>query len=288
MKALFNNAISPNDPNYSALRDDPRHNKLKDYCLELWQIYHPFADPNFPKEFANNLHARFWELYLGVYLLEQGVELIPKRSSVGPDFQFMQLDRRYWIEATAPGEGEGPDAVPSLEEHSGRDPVPEDKIILRFTNAISKKKEQFQDYLDTGVVESDDVLIIAVNGRGIRMLMFDGPLPAIVKSVYPFGNYVVTVDSETAEVIREGYQTRHAIQKDSGAEVSTSAFLDPEFSIVSGVLYSSSALWDLPLQPGREFLFVHNSLASNPVEAGWLNVGYEYYKDGDNIFVKAH
>lgn len=152
MNSLFLESISITDPNYSSLRDEPRLTRVKEYCLHLWKQYHTFADSNFPIEFAKNLNERFWELYLGVYLLEKGFELLPKKSSEGPDFQFIIDENRFWVEATTASEGEGSDSVPELQEQDRFEPIPEEKIILRFTNALSEKQKKFKRYLEKGLI----------------------------------------------------------------------------------------------------------------------------------------
>src|SRR3990170_4283435 len=134
MTALFESSVVSSNPEYVALRDHPRNAALREIASQLWLSFAPYADPSFPQLFADQLHPRFWEMYLAVRLLEKGLKLIPKSASRGPDIHAIFSGNDLWIEAVAPEEGEGPDAVPSLEEHESYEPYPEDKIILRFTN----------------------------------------------------------------------------------------------------------------------------------------------------------
>lgn len=286
MTDLFDPSIPSNNDIFLRLRDDSRFAHKRQYCEEMWRDFAPYADPNFPREFADQLHPRFWEMYLGVQLITRGFGLISGKTEGGPDFHFKLNDQDVWVEATAPDEGEGPDAVPSLEEHNSYTPIPEDRIILRFTNSIWEKKQKLAQYIADGLVSSTDPYIVAINGRGIDMLAFDDPLAAVVKSVYPIGGYAVTIDTNSGEAISEGYQPRYEIVKESGAGVPTSAFLDPESSGVSGILYSNAALWNLPDKPGEEFLYIHNHAADVGLDLGWFGSGKDYYVEDDQLAMK--
>ena len=287
MSDLFDPSLPSPDTNYVALRDNERFSQLRAICEDMWRSFAQYSDPEFPRQFATHLHPRFWELYLGHQLLNLGFKLVPKASSFGPDFHVLLGDRSVWIEAAAPDEGQGDDAVPALEEHSKFDPIPEDKIILRFTNAVYKKKQKFEEYVRNGTVRPEDALVIALNGRSISMLIFDGPLPLVIKSVYPIGGYKVTIDVKTRQVVQEGYETRFQIVKHSGAAVGTKAFMDDDFAPISGLLYSHAALWDMPAGSPHEFLYIHNSTARNPLEVGWLGVGRDCDRTGDQLLLTA-
>ena len=237
MNDLFESDVPQASAEFIALRDEPRNAQMKKLAQDMWQTFSPWADPDFPLQFSHNVHPRFWEMYLGIRLLERRFHLVQKKStSFGPDFQILLDGNKLWVEATAPEVGQGKDVVPSIYELDGSKPVPEDKIILRFTNAISEKIKKREEYINKGVIDSDDAFIIAINGRGINMTLFEGPLPTIVRSVYPAGDYSTTIDVNTLKPVREGYQTRTEIFKLSGSLVQTNAFLDPRYSGISGIL----------------------------------------------------
>jgi hypothetical protein len=285
MPSLFDCSADSFSPDYLALRDSPRTAPLRDIAQRLWTKFQPYADPSFPDLFAQQLHARFWEMYLAVCLLDKGFELVPKASSRGPDVHLILNQRDVWIEVVAPSPGEGTDAVPSIEEKPRFEPIPEDKIILRFTNALSGKLRKREQYLEASIVRASDPFVIALNGKGIEMTIFDGPLPAIIKAVYPVGPYQVTINTRTLETVRSGYVARFQIRKTSDAAVPTDAFLQEAYSGISGVLYSDAALWDMPPTPGNEMLFVHNSVASSPLPREWLCSAKECHKEGNGLVI---
>lgn len=248
--------------------------------------YRKYADPDFPKQFAQGIHTRFWEMYLGVELIHMGFNLTPKNSPAGPDIHFMHKGKNYWIEAIAPGEGEGIDAVPHNEEHDGFVPVPDEKIILRFTNAISEKKKQFEEYKLSRIVQSDDILIIAINGGKIDLLIFDESITLIVKSVFPIGNFVMTIDRLGQSILNEGYSRRIVILKESGSPVETSSFLHPDYSMIAGILYNYVKLVEMPSPSNKDVIFIHNPLASSNCNFGWLGVGTEYFVENQNLMAR--
>jgi type I restriction enzyme S subunit len=222
------------------------------------------------------MHSFFWEMYLCYQLLKLNFQVIPPRMKKGPDLHLVIDQKHVWIEATAPVEGMGDDAVQNLYRHSRFDPFP-DEVILRFTNAIAKKRDKHTKYLEDGIVNPGDAYIIAINGGKIGVLLLETP-PAIsiLKSVYPLGDLKVEINTQTGD-IRTQFEYRDEINKKNKEKVSTKAFLDPAYSGISGILYSTAGLWHLPSQPGDEFKFIHNAFANCQMERGWLKVGTDYF-----------
>ncbi len=59
---------------YRRIRDRANYSLCKASLEDLWQTYHPYADPNFREEIRKSpedFHQRFWEMYLGCELLRQ-------------------------------------------------------------------------------------------------------------------------------------------------------------------------------------------------------------------------
>src|SRR5688572_817220 len=129
MSNLFDIQISHADQEYIALRDKRENSILKKYCEDAWVKFRNYADQLFREEFARQPRRRFWEMYLGVYLLDNNFNLAP-HISYGPDLHLIQDDQNIWIEATVPGEGVGDDAVPSpyIPDANRLGEIPEDKI----------------------------------------------------------------------------------------------------------------------------------------------------------------
>ena len=268
---------------YLHLRDNPRFEDRRKHCDLLWQAFSPYAEPTFKQEFSLHPQKRYWEMYLGCHALNIGYRLQPKTDEFGPDLCFDMEGLRVWVEVTAVDAGTGPDAVPKVSQHSGHDPIPDERIVLRFTNAVSEKHKKLISYQESGLVSSRDAYIVAVNAAEIDMSLFDFdfPIPLIVKALYPLGQHVIQIDTVQERVVGEGYQFRSAIEKRSGSEVPTDIFLNPSYSGISGVLYSLAACWEFPRRSVNDLLYVHNSVAYIRMPYGWMRAGRDCWKEND-------
>jgi hypothetical protein len=287
MSSLFQPIQAALDPKYLLARDDPRFHKEKLFLENLWDKFAPFADSDFGNQLALQFHPRFWEMYLASTFIEMGFDLVPHTSAYGPDIQINLKGKNLWIEAIAPDAGNGDDAVPMPQIYTGGDVewmrVPEEQIILRLTNAFYKKCQKYQGYVSSGLIAKNDIYVIAVNGFDIPYAFGEDEIPYIVKSVFPFGNLTISLDMKDMKPVDEFYTYRGYIQKKSGANVPTIGFQNPSYSFVSGVLYSISELWNLPVSQGNDFLFIHNPLADQKLEKGWIGRGKSFWVEGDQL-----
>lgn len=282
---LFQTSINSENEEFLALRDKENLSDLKNYCMSLWNQFYPYADRSFINEFALHPHQRFWEMYLGVHLLNLGFKLLPPTIDIGPDIHLVIDDRNVWIEATVPGEGEGKDNVPTIHEHSQFEEIPVEKIILRFTNSLSAKNEKLNNYLQDGIIKPEDSFLIAICGGMIQLVQMDAdPIPSIVKSVYPIGNKQILLGTTKLEIIDDRYNLHAYVVKESGSTVSTKFFGIPSNSKISGVIYSETTMTNQQSINNDDFLIIHNSFADNPVKKGNLRLGKECWKDGDKLF----
>jgi type I restriction enzyme S subunit len=283
MSLLFSTNTLASHPDYLSIRDDGELQTEKDSLERLWTAYEPYADPDFKSQLALQFHPRFWEMYLGYTLLQLGFALSPKTNSECPDIQIRAADgTTVWLEAIAPDQGTGPDAVPDRHRPGERSRIPEENISLRFTSAIQAKTINYASYRQKGILAPADACIIAVNGGQIPFAVFDGyPTPFIVNPLLGVGKPFVLV--EEGSIVDQGFHTRSEIIKVSGNAVSTSVFFEDVYTIISAVLYSRVNWRSLPQNPGSDFIFVHNPRALNPVPKGWPKIGKEYWIESLNI-----
>jgi hypothetical protein len=272
MNYLFESVKDPKDQKYLLVRDDPRFHEQRVFLQNLWNVFSPFADPDFKSELAKQFHPRFWEMYLTCTLIDMGFNLIPRKSSYGPDIQIDLNGKSLWIEATAPNAGSGDDAVPGYSENEVIQ-VPEEQIILRLTNSFYKKCKMYEEYVKSRLILKNDVYVIAINGFDVPHILGENEIPYIAKSVLPIGDFSVTFNIDEMRPIDEFYKYRGNIHKKSGANVSTKAFQDPNYSFVSGVLYSTAELWNLPASLGSDFIFVHNPIANQTLDKKSISRG---------------
>ena len=283
---LFEPFQNISDQRYILARDDPRFHKEKEFLERLWSVFEPFADPDFKSELAKQFQPRFWEMYLACTFIEAGFNLIPRKCSYGPDIHFKYNRKNFWVEATAPDAGSGIDAVPGYPEGCNVIRVPEEQILLRLTNSIHEKSQKYIEYLDLGLISGEDIYIIAINGYDIPSIRQSDEIPFIVKSVLPFGNLTVTIDIDKMKSIDTFYSYRGYIKKRSGANVPTKTFQNPDFSYISGIIFSIADLWNLPQSLGCDFLFVHNPLAKHRIDLDWLCKGKVFWVEENQLKFK--
>ena len=150
----------------------------------LWLRYKGLEDPNFLTDTPAHFFERFWEMYLAVTFMERGLK--PSRKGcVGPEFWCSYGEHKIWVEAVAPGPGDGADRVEEPERGILTD-VPEEKILLRFTHALREKRERYLAAQAKGIVSDQDCYVLAVNSRGIHMGR-TGPCPSSLRRYYRLG-----------------------------------------------------------------------------------------------------
>ncbi|QOJ21512.1 MAG: hypothetical protein HRU77_12990 [Gammaproteobacteria bacterium] len=72
---LFSKEYMNCDFLYRAVQDNPDFTDIKEHVSELWKTYHPYADPQFSREFSRHFLQRYWELWLGVKFIAAGLTL---------------------------------------------------------------------------------------------------------------------------------------------------------------------------------------------------------------------
>ncbi len=272
------------DPAYVAVRDAPDLADVKSFIEQLWADYWPSSDLHFLRESKIQFHQRTWELYLWHVLKMYGHD--PQKSGPkGPDMWFNLDHTKIWVEAVAPGQGIGPDAVPSMRTlgemiDAGEEPVfqdvPEAQILLRFTQAISDKLKKYEDYCSAGIIDPEDGYIIAINGREAMAYRSDIEIPFAIKATMGLGSLAVLFDPDPTKETESHYQRRLQILKTNGSATSTELFLNERYRSVSALLCSDRDIVNVPSQAGPDMYYFHNPLASTPLPSGAFTFCREY------------
>jgi type I restriction enzyme S subunit len=273
------------DLGYKNVRDLAHHEDVRLFIRAMWERYAPLADAHFREDAKNHFLERFWEMYLAVTLSERGLTLV-RSAGEGPEFYFENRGKRVWIEAVAPGPGVGADRVPELE-FGVASAVPTEKILLRFTHALVEKRRKYEEACGKGIVSTSDPYVLAINSRGIRHAPCGNTMPYFVQAFLPFGPLAVAIDRKSLEVIDSHYQCRDAVQKRSGASVSTKAFLDPDFSFCSAVLHSSVDCVNRPVEFGGDFCVLHNPNALHSINESVFSWARQLRFENDQLVESA-
>lgn len=287
MTTLLAPDIQPEDSLFALVRDNQQFTAQRQVVESLWARYQRYADPGFQQKISRRFHDHFWEMYLACALMDQGYQLAPKYTDKGPDICVLDSGQRVWLEASAPGPGEGADAIP-LPQVGPTDYVPEAKVILRLRSALEEKWKKYQAYRANQIVAPADPYVIAVNGGYVPYASAVGfGLPYIFQAVSRLGPKFTTLDRETLEMRDQGYSPLPAVRKVGGAQVPTDIFVDGGYEGISGVLYSGASIWNLPASHGSEFVFIHNVRPANPLHKGWVS-GTEFWSESGAWYSRAN
>ena len=173
-------------------------------------------------------------MVLARHLIEQGFDI--QSNDPGPDFSFEIDGKNVWIEAIAPE----PTGLPEeWIEARGVIVVPYDQILLRWTNALSVKEKKFLEYRDKGIIQNNDVCVIAINGHLLREPRGISQLPYAVEAVFPIGPLAVSFNKRTSERSDLYNSERWSVRKPSGADVPTDLFLNQANRYSSAVVECS-------------------------------------------------
>ena len=89
------------------------------------------------------------------------------------------------------------------------------------------------------------------------------------------------------EIVNSHYGYAPKITKSGGAEVSTEAFLDPEYAIISGIISSGVNSVNHPDKLGNDFLLIHNPTARHELPSSPLSwCRQNRYQNGELIEVE--
>lgn len=253
---------------YARLRDwtDPASEERRACFEALRADYVPFAPKNYLKNLQLAFHQRWWEMYVTVALVRLGFAVETNAADAGPDVTLEVDGARVFLEAVAPKAGTTSDRVPEPMHHGVSD-FPERECLLRLTQALRAKEGAFQTYMRKGIVPVDACRIIALSASDLNQFgsMLDGTHPAPLSVLAGAGPLVLTIGGTAPP----RSSRRDVLMRDSGEHVRAALFDDPEFSIVSGVLYSSVDLWNAPLDGRTTLSLFVNPMASVPVPAAF-------------------
>lgn len=264
------------DRTYVNVRDSdtPKMVEAKAFVETLWPIYRPLADSHFQSDARNHFLQRFWEMYVACALMERGLKL-QKVGDDGLEFFFCYEGRRIWVEAIAPGPGQGPDRVPEIV-YGEASMVPSEKVLLRFTSALNDKLKKVELDLKKGLLNKHDRVLLAINSRGIPHGPYGADMPFFLKAFLPFGNLTIELNPKTLKVIDTYHTYRPVLKKQNTAEVQTTTFLHPRSAPIVAVLHSAVDCVNRPDCLGGDFDILHNPSAAQQLPRDLLSWCIQY------------
>jgi len=246
------------DPYYIASSCKKERKEMFD---SLWQVYQPLADKHFLSDCKKHFHQRTWEMYLGVVLIKNGLDI--SSSKKGPDFIVDKgKESEIFIEATACERGDTKDAVP--KEYFAEKPeeirvqnVPYDKMLIRLINSLDYKYKKYKDFIK----KKEKPYIVAINRAGLGYI--DG-IPLILKCLFGLG--FQSFQMINGKFFNAGWGMKKIVFKECGAPVPISFFEEEEHGIISAVIYSEKSVLNCPKEIGSDCILVHNPKAKLPID----------------------
>jgi len=152
-------------------------------------------------------------------------------------------------------------------------------LTLRLTNSIKAKRDKREQYLRAGVITDEDPFVIALNAGGVDFSRIDVDPPRVIGCLFGIGDFSITINPETHELVHAGHQVRTEVHKAGGAPVGHALFADSGYNGISAVIYSCNTPFNLT--DDRELQLVAlNPIAKNPVDQAALPVRKMYWVDG--------
>jgi hypothetical protein len=281
---LFSGDLKVTDQVFETIKsfDHPSAKRDKAFLEELWQQYRLYADTKFRTQIRESFQQSFWEMYLGVTLLENEHTIESKDS--GPDFKIANFKgKTIWIEATAPNRGVTEHKVPELNYGSDiAERYPEEEIILRLRSSIRAKFETADSTYRKGItkklIKKNDCYVIAINVKAAAALRHDITPPLIVKATLGIGHLAISFNKDPSKPSEPFITQRTSIEKGE-KNVTTNIFFDPEYKQLSAVISSFVDPTNRPDNFGKNFILVHNPYASNPLPEGLFDHSEEISVD---------
>jgi len=133
-----------------------------------------------------------------------------------------------------------------------------------------------------GLIQPGQATIIAISGGRLPTAIGEGPVPRILKAILGVGNLVLHVAPSAGQIVDHSVEHKDEVEKKSGP-IRTDPFLDPDYSHISAVVYSPCDWVTHPEKPGPDFTVIHNENASVKLPRGWLQVGDEFWREGNDL-----
>ena len=113
-------------------------------------------------------------------------------------------------------------------------------------------------------------------------------LSRIIGVLFPFGPEAIRFDLRTNTFGDSFFTYQAEIKKKSGAVDPDDLFEQEESCGISAVLYSTVEAFNCGEVFGSELILVHNPLATAPLPRGYLRIGRECWREGNQLVIYDH
>lgn len=204
--------------------------------LQRWSEGFVDRDGKFVKEFQTTFNSCFWELYLNIAFRSLGFKLDFSHES--PDFFIQSPQYSFVAEAVIASHAEG--YTPEWEWSQPNDSIEIIRVAcIRLANAITFKYKKFCDkYANKNHVKGLPFVLCITPFE--QPQSFSQNLSAIRRVLY--GYEILTIQNEsTGDPLVVGETKFENTYKDNGSDIPLSMFLDPKYSCISAIIFSTTA-----------------------------------------------
>lgn len=262
--------------------------KIKENFYIIMSKYERYKDKHFDQEInlnKNKFHQRLFEAYMGYILNKSNIYFTS--SEEGPDFYLKDIET--YIECIAPENCKGKNRI-NREISKASDIkmkvniVPEEKIMLRLTSALSGKIEKFRKYKKNKIIKEGSY-IIAINGALLPYYYVEDNIPRIVKALYGVGHEVIDINSNANNFLSK----REQIKKNKKIKIEANYFRINDYSDISAVIYSRMKIESLD-KIEDEIIIINNPFSDRSIEPLKELIDYSRFynfKEGRIIIKKS-
>ncbi len=156
------------------------------------------------------------------------------------------------------------------------------KITLRYTNALTNKRKQYDKSRKAGIIGPEDGFILAINSRYFDNEPYN-KLPIYLQGFLPIGDLAVEFNKSNKSHSKPYFKREDKIRKSNDSLVSKNNFLNEKYSFCSAILHSSVSYFHVKINNDEnedtidhDFSMLHNPLASFPLNCNKLNWCLQY------------
>lgn len=176
------------------------------------------------------------------------------------------------------------DRVPEFQYDTAQQ-RPEQEITIRIAGAISDKLKQVRKYKHSGVVGTQDRVLIAISTVNIWPFL---EWKCAFGAVYPVGSQYVRLDLNEPASSEEGYLYQSDLLRSSGSSVSKSGFVDHSYREISALLVGNRGIANTAEDFGSDLTLIHNLSADLSLQRGWFPKGTEVWVERTRSGIEWH
>lgn len=149
-------------------------------------------------------------------------------------------------------------------------------LYSRLTSSLRDKKEFYQKHITAGTMSANLPYIIFLGLGSLSQEMIINPEMNGIEFTGVLlgkGNPTITINSKTQEIVAQGYAFRPRIEKWNHQPIDSAIFCNPEYTGISGILFSSADLYEEYTRKNT-WLFINPYAINKITKKDFRNITY--------------